>query len=554
MLCVIRPTLSHGNPENIAQDHADAPKANSLLDLIGFTTSASELIYNVADLRKNVRLHSIRVREAEHQGRPAVRPGRLGIFPGRDERMVQFNGDEDGFLADDITVGAVKSFISENKHLIGWDINGNFVLKDEKEEESQTSQDSPPILERLHIVEKFNISIVAFDDHFQDSELVYGIAINHTFKRVSLIFRGSVLGNQDWKTNRKVGLISVGDLLVTSNITSEYISKDDASKVSGVKFHNGFARYLFGALLPTGIQNKALHDSKFDKIVSSLKTIYEETDADGNLIHADYQFIVSGHSLGGALAQLIAFALGSSDKCRRILPPQPIVAVTYASPCVGNVEYNEAMQQLEETNILRHIRITNQGDLVPVGLQLFRGYAPASSGSNFHLRDGEVMEATGFGNTKTFGSQFNRNAADCHSLDGNFTSSYTNRLYYKVGDNNINSKIWRHDFEMLYELLKKGEDLSLIPLTFKDMYVRELRAELRDRGLSETGNKTSLLARLEESVQDEGEDLPAISVPVAFKDMNVKELKAELEARGLLVSGDKDSLIARLENSVEDEL
>jgi hypothetical protein len=45
--------------------------------------------------------------------------------------------------------------------------------------------------------------------------------------------------------------------------------------------------------------------------------------------------------------------------------PEKITALTYASPCVGNDDYNKEFQYLEKKGNLRHVRIANEQDVVP---------------------------------------------------------------------------------------------------------------------------------------------------------------------------------------------
>ena len=42
---------------------------------------------------------------------------------------------------------------------------------------------------------------IDFDDHFQSEELTYAIGVNHTRRRITLCFRGSVVSNVDWATD-----------------------------------------------------------------------------------------------------------------------------------------------------------------------------------------------------------------------------------------------------------------------------------------------------------------------------------------------------------------
>ena len=46
-----------------------------------------------------------------------------------------------------------------------------------------------------------NLNIVEFDDEFAKKDLVYGITVNRTNKRITVFFRGSVTGGKDWTTN-----------------------------------------------------------------------------------------------------------------------------------------------------------------------------------------------------------------------------------------------------------------------------------------------------------------------------------------------------------------
>jgi len=305
------------------------------------------------------------------------------------------------------------------------------------------------------------------------------------------------LGNKDWPTNLNFGQISVKDL--ESEIMSEYIAKDDASKVSDAKLHRGFTNYLF-ADLATEKKGPTLYReyySKFDKIVSALETIYEETDEDGNLKHDDYQLIISGHSLGGALAQLITFIIGSCKKCCSMFPT-PILAVTYASPPVGNEAFSAEMYNLEKKNIARHVRITNEGDLVPV-LFFFDGYT--QSGCNFYVRDNQEMKLGGFGNTQTIFSEFRFNLSESGRRHG--VGSHQQHLFYKVGGKNVNFKIWKRYLTDCFTAVEEGKDLSSVPdeRPYEVRFVVELKEELRARGFRvprRKGRKDDLIQRLRE--------------------------------------------------------
>ena len=95
------------------------------------------------------------------------------------------------------------------------------------------------------------------------------------------------------------------------------------------------------------------------------------------------------YSLGGGLAQLLAYHLASSGKIKDVIPGGLITAISFASPQVGNKGYNEAFQELERKGLIRHIRVSNQSDVVPLGPF---GWGYTQTGVHMHLQDGEEME------------------------------------------------------------------------------------------------------------------------------------------------------------------
>ena len=90
--------------------------------------------------------------------------------------------------------------------------------------------------------------------------------------------------------------------------------------------------YLFGEIEGEG-------RTKFDRIIAVIKEVHEElpeSDRDS------YDLYVSGHSLGGALCNLFAFAVAETQKdCRYF---DKVTAVSFAAPVVGNRGYNNAFQ------------------------------------------------------------------------------------------------------------------------------------------------------------------------------------------------------------------
>ena len=76
-------------------------------------------------------------------------------------------------------------------------------------------------------------SIVAFDDEFEQEELVYMITVNHVRKRVTVCFRGSVT-KMDWTVDFEMYMKKV-----------ENPMKNHKFQEPHIKLHNGFCDYLF---------------------------------------------------------------------------------------------------------------------------------------------------------------------------------------------------------------------------------------------------------------------------------------------------------------------
>lgn len=173
--------------------------------------------------------------------------------------------------------------------------------------------------------------IRSFDDKDADKELVYGIGVNRTNKRVVIAFRG---------TNTKK------DILV--DLDNRRYSVEE----NGIEYevHNGFRNYLKEK---TDIETEGGHlVSKFKVITDELEKIMDK-DCEG------FDIYVTGHSLGGALSVYYGFKLAESNKF-------PLVnVVSFASPYVGTESFQDAFRALERDNRLRHIRISNDNDCIP---------------------------------------------------------------------------------------------------------------------------------------------------------------------------------------------
>lgn len=146
--------------------------------------------------------------------------------------------------------------------------------------------------------------------------------------------------------------------------------------------------YLLGTLTSC---NKVNPHPKLHCIIDNLTRVYD------NPRHKGYDLYITGHSLGGALAALLAFVLAGSDKLKKV--QHPITAVTFASPNVGGVGYLKGFQALEKGGYLRHIRVSNKDDIInvsPPGLGWFGGLFSSSgytqTGINIQLFAGRAMQ------------------------------------------------------------------------------------------------------------------------------------------------------------------
>jgi alpha-beta hydrolase superfamily lysophospholipase len=106
---------------------------------------------------------------------------------------------------------------------------------------------------------------------------------------------------------------------------------------------------VFGVVLPffkTGYifedsEDEPMKRSKFDRLVTALKEIYDELPVSKEE-KEEYQLFISGHSLGGALCNLFAFGVAETQQGHPLF--NRVTAVSFASPVVGTKGYNKAFQ------------------------------------------------------------------------------------------------------------------------------------------------------------------------------------------------------------------
>ena len=220
-----------------------------------------------------------------------------------------------------------------------------------------------------------SFDFVVVDDEHSNTELVYGICVHHSRRRITVIFRGC--------TTRKDWAISVETFLTEHSFTTPSTTTDtaDTPLPTTMGIHRGFHRYLFGQTKNNSNCETPLDDSssthrqqqqqqqqqphqksKFESILDKLRGILQ--------IYPDYQVYVTGHSLGGALATFFAFELASLSHSFQSEPnsnasylPTVITCIPIASPMVGNLNFERAFQELEHRGFLRCLRVTNHLDI-----------------------------------------------------------------------------------------------------------------------------------------------------------------------------------------------
>jgi Lipase (class 3) len=189
-----------------------------------------------------------------------------------------------------------------------------------------------------------SVEIVMVDDENSDTELVYGICVNNAKKQITLIFRGCTT-TKDWRISADPFLTKQE---IRLNVTDE--------KAMYISIHRGFYNYL---LHPSHSATGTLQKNKFERICDNLQRLLER--------YPGYRIYCTGHSLGGALATVFAFefAVSSTTAATTMTPTpsDPVTCITFASPMVGNLSFEQAFRELECQGRLRALRVTNHFDI-----------------------------------------------------------------------------------------------------------------------------------------------------------------------------------------------
>jgi len=215
---------------------------------------------------------------------------------------------------------------------------------------------------------------VVFNDTNKESQLVYGILVNNSLKRITLVFRGSVT-TMDYKMDFKIGM----DKLVADG------GNDGGGKGRKVFVHRGFSTYLLDPKHNSKIPGESggntgepgCGESKFDEIKRELDKCSAK--------YPDHRLYVTGHSLGGSLALIAAFQLAPSLTYGRPLKasspdttgdgvgggisintPRPLTNITFGPLQVGDIRFRQEFASMECEGLINNLNIVNRGDLIPL--------------------------------------------------------------------------------------------------------------------------------------------------------------------------------------------
>lgn len=162
-------------------------------------------------------------------------------------------------------------------------------------------------------------------------------------KRLYLVtFRGSASGT-DWKLNFKTERVNYGGKTLEE---MQAIASDKLDKTLPA-VHSGFNSYVDTVLRTAVIDEKG-----------QLRGIFANVKND-----PDAYLLLTGHSLGGAVATLLGERLASLG-----LPKEKFRVITFGAPAIGNEAFAAAYGDK-----IKLVRITNTADPVPGSLQTFFG-------------------------------------------------------------------------------------------------------------------------------------------------------------------------------------
>jgi hypothetical protein len=206
------------------------------------------------------------------------------------------------------------------------------------------------------------------------------IGVDDELKSVVVVFRGTS-NVQNWLTD--VGIFS------------EAYSEDP--KCKNCRVHPGFYN-SYVKLVKKGL----------------LEAIQEASNA-----NPEYGIIFTGHSLGGAVANVAAVSY------RRQFPKATVSLYTYGQPRVGNSHYADYLDQQLPANF----RVVHQKDIVPHKPTYFIGYR--HSGTEIWYKDGMAGDYSVCKGESNFGSNSLGSFLHNYSVKDHFSDNYL-QLFNKI--------------------------------------------------------------------------------------------------------------------------
>ena len=197
-----------------------------------------------------------------------------------------------------------------------YDYNEKFKFKNMKEYQNNTEQNIKLINEMVNYAP--NGKVEKFIEN-KKTDFQAAITVSKNRKRLCVVFRGTD-SFKDWMFDLRISKVKLND---------------------GSHVHKGFYKQLKKEII------------KLDTCLLDLLKKYP-----------DYEVIITGHSLGAALATLYGYIL--SDKIKN-----NIKVISFASPKVGNKKFAKFFSKKSN---LEHYRFTNDNDIVPSLPPMFNYY------------------------------------------------------------------------------------------------------------------------------------------------------------------------------------
>jgi len=434
----------------------DADKSLQLKSVVGDMLDISEFAYTFRTVRDVVRDHGETVGDgrdcktergvehgdADEEAKEAASSSSWlsWLCPKKEVKRVKFERpeliitDKGGATNENrnfsyaVTPAAILEFMQENRKFFKEKDGDIFFDEDEKENKL-------PLCFEKSLSQQIdeNMKILDFDDSFSTDVggLVYGLILNVTHEWVCVVFRGTI-GATDITTDR--------------NFVLDHVPyKKCTTEVQKPGSHMGFTEYLYKER-----ECDSIHRPVIDRIIASVSDAFEKNPE----VTPEFKLYTTGHSLGGGLSNLFAFQVAhkkeKEDEAVKHFPKK-ITAMTFAAPVVGNECFNKEYRSLEKEGFLRHIRVSNEGDLVPTNniplpfsLAIngnSRNYA--QNGMNLFLMANGKMEI-GYCNTKTCASQLKWNPMN--NLKNHLFPEYRRRVGLEV-----NKEVYEQTVEELYK-------------------------------------------------------------------------------------------------------